>query len=125
MAVKKISKDDLESAIRDTLDADMCIDIVQSACSEHGDFEEYDFMDSRDFFACFGTEYGKIADLISAFYNGTDLDTAEDGADPYADYFRWSNFGIWQYCNGYGNGNRSFTKIAVDYKDSNGNAMVI
>ena len=93
MAVKKISKDDLESAIRDTLDADMCFDIVQSACSEYGDFEEYDFMDSRDFFACFGNEYSKIADLIDAFYSGTDLDTGENGADPYADYLRWTRYG--------------------------------
>lgn len=97
MAVKKISPEEFKNMIRDALEDDsvLCWKIVSNAIGYDGTFEEYDFFASDEFFSIFlegrtSRETAERArDMIFGFYQGTDLDTGETGANPNADYLRW------------------------------------
>jgi len=83
MKIKKTSE--LERAIRDRLDEDLCVAVVNLGFSETGDFEDEVFIDSDTFFdTIVNTESYKVALM---FFKGRDLDRRGQ-ANPTREYFR-------------------------------------
>jgi len=87
MSIKTIS--DLEQAVRNILDEDLCIDIVNQAFSEDGLFDTKVFMDSDTFFDMITNEESR--DVALMFFNGKDLDS-RGSANPNRDYFRLNSY---------------------------------
>lgn len=87
MAIKNIS--DLEQAIRDRLDEDLCVDIVNQAFSENGLFDIEVFLDSDNFFDMIANEESR--DVALMFFNGKDLDS-RGSANPNREYFRLDGY---------------------------------
>lgn len=87
MAAKIKTISDLKRAIKDSITAEMCSDIVSIAYSEDGKFSEYVFTESDIFF---DDVLGNVDsyEIARSFYAGTDLDNDKNHANPNAEYFR-------------------------------------
>lgn len=87
MAAKIKTISDLKRAIKDSITAEICPDIVGIAYSEDGKFSEYVFIESDIFF---DDVLGNVDpyEIARSFYAGTDLDNDKNHANPNAEYFR-------------------------------------
>lgn len=93
-AVKIVSKDDLEQAIKDTLDDDMCEAIVDAAYSEDNTFEDDYFFDMDTFLDIISNE--EPYEILRMFWYGEDLDNTrgpDTPANPMEDYARYDRVG--------------------------------
>lgn len=79
------TKSELEKALKDTIDADLCVDIVNLAFSDDGSFSDFVFDSADVFFDLLIDEEPK--DVALMFFNGKDLDS-RGPANPNRDYFR-------------------------------------
>ena len=81
------TKSDLESAIRDELDSDLCAEIVNLAVGEDGTFEDDVFTDTDEFFNIFLSTLD-AKEVALKFAKGEDLD--DDGpANPERDFLKF------------------------------------
>ena len=85
MAIETIR--DLEDELRDILDADVCVKLVDLAYSEDNLFANDIFFDADTFFDLLGNEEPK--EVALKFFNGEDLDS-RGSANPNRDYFRYN-----------------------------------
>lgn len=79
------NEDDLRQSIKNTLDEDICIDIVNLAFSEDNEFADEAFIESDTFFDTL--EYDDPKAVVVMFFNGEDLDS-RGAANPNRKYFR-------------------------------------
>lgn len=89
---KITSRAQLENAIAEVLDSDICAQVVEEAFSSTGTFEESIFTPSDEFFDVnFANKSPK--EIAKAFFDGEDLD--DDGpANPDRDWFRLAKKGV-------------------------------
>lgn len=84
------TEEDLKQALKDILDDNICVEVVNLAYSEDGEFDTDAFIDSDTFFESLeSTEPYEVARM---FFMGEDLD-ADGPANPTRDYFRYNGYG--------------------------------
>ena len=87
---KYASLEELEDAIKEALDDEVCIDIVAAAYSNDGVFEDDYFTPSDDFFESIIANY-EAKEVALKFFNGEDLDS-KGPANPNREYFRFDGY---------------------------------
>ena len=80
---------DLEKAIKETLTADLCLELVNLAYSEDNYFDTDVFIDAETFWDVH--ENDDIKEMTLKFFNGEDLDS-KGPANPTRDYFRFNGY---------------------------------
>ena len=80
---------DLEKAIKETLTADLCLELVNLAYSEDNYFDTDVFVDAETFWDVH--ENDDIKEMTLKFLNGEDLDS-KGPANPTRDYFRFNGY---------------------------------
>ena len=80
---------DLEKAIKETLTADLCLELVNLAYSEDNYFDTDVFVDAETFWDVH--ENDDIKEMTLKFFNGEDLDS-KGPANPTRDYFRFNGY---------------------------------
>ena len=93
MGVRIVTEEDLRQYLRQNLTKDECWNIVSQANGYSGEFPDYDFFDAEEFYNIFCVEGKKVAEVINAMRNGTNLDEGSSPADPFADYLSWGAYG--------------------------------
>ena len=81
-------KSDLEKALEDALTEDLCVDVVNQAFSESGEFASEVFTDAEDFFDV-NLANADPQEIALKFFNGKDLDS-RGPANPNRDYLRFN-----------------------------------
>ena len=83
------SKEDLETALKDALTGDLCVELVNLAYSEDGYFDTDVFLDNETFFESLEVE--EVYDVVRSFFFGEDLDS-KGPANPTREYFRYNGY---------------------------------
>lgn len=84
------SKSELEDALKAALTDDLCVELVDLAYSEDGEFADDAFIDSDTFFDLLANE--EPYEVARQFFMGEDLDS-KGPANPTRDYFRYNGYG--------------------------------
>jgi hypothetical protein len=79
---------ELKRQIKDTIDPEICQEIINLAYSEDGSFADYMFMESDVFFDDVIANYAPM-DIALIFFSGKDLDS-RGSANPNREYFRFN-----------------------------------
>lgn len=91
-AAEITSKTALRRALKNTIDEDLCQELVEYGYSQDGEFADDVFDESEVFF---GDIIGETdsEEVARMFFYGEDLDTKSDHANPNRDYFRFDDAG--------------------------------
>lgn len=91
-ATSSLDEDELRDLIEETLDSDMCKDIVDDAFALNGRFQDDYFEDLGVFCELYENTEDPL-ELAIKFWEGDDLDSDENHANPKCDYARYSSSG--------------------------------
>lgn len=83
------TEEDLKQALKDILDDNICVEVVNLAYSEDGEFDSDAFIDAETFFDTL--ESVDAYEVARMFFMGEDLD-ANGPANPTRDYFRYNGY---------------------------------
>ena len=83
------TEEDLKQALKDILDDNICVEVVNLAYSEDGEFDSDAFIDAETFFDTL--ESVGAYEVARMFFMGEDLD-ADGPANPTRDYFRYNGY---------------------------------